>query len=122
MSDPCFVLFRSGFNDWEVEDVARFLACLEASQLGDRDLEDERLWTMDKEKGFLVKSFYLALTQGDDIVLPALDLFGIIASHLKSPSSFGCCGGIVFPPSTALLQGAFLCRIGAICAALRASL
>lgn len=43
--------------------MARLIDTLESNRLGDRDVEDKRLWQLDEEKGFSVQSLYWAQDQ-----------------------------------------------------------
>ena len=69
MSGVCLALFREGgwnpcffrpFNDWEVNCVERFLACLHGKRAC-WDAEDSFLWSMTKNDKFTIKSLYITL-------------------------------------------------------------
>lgn len=58
---------KRNLNYWEVEQMGILLEMLDQYCLGDREVEDEQLWTYDSEQGFSVKSMYLAsLTPASD--------------------------------------------------------
>ena len=50
---PCF---SRSFNDWDVDYVGRFLACLQGQRVR-RDVEDTLFWSVTKSGKFIVKSF-----------------------------------------------------------------
>lgn len=84
---------RINANDWEVDKISRLLTSLEAAQLGDRDLEDERVWNACK-KWFSVKSFFHSFDQNGDINFPASFIWNSSISS-KVFSSFAWSGGTV---------------------------
>lgn len=73
------VRLRRYLNDWETEDMGKLLEMLENYSLGDRDMEDERVWVLDESNGFSVNSspvhmeFYCPV---NDILLPLVVVVG----------------------------------------------
>lgn len=43
---------RRNLNNWEVEEMGRLLELLESYHLGDSEVENERLWTLDSKRVF----------------------------------------------------------------------
>lgn len=54
---------RRNLNDLEVEDMGRLFEILDDYSIGDRNLKDEHVWTLDKAGGFSVKSLCAAMDQ-----------------------------------------------------------
>ena len=54
---PCFL---RPFNDWEVEEVERFLSTIQGKRLN-ADVEDRMVWKETKNEIFTVKSLYNSL-------------------------------------------------------------
>lgn len=52
--------------------MGRLLKTLEGCCLGDLLLKDERLWSLDDENGFFVKSMYNAMDQRTSLSFPSL--------------------------------------------------
>lgn len=52
---------RRNLNDWEIEEMDRPLDLLEKYNLSDRELQDERIWILDEEKKFSIKTMYVVL-------------------------------------------------------------
>ena len=52
--------FSRPFNDWEVEEVERFLSSIQGKRL-DADVEDRMLWKETKNEIFTIKSLYKSL-------------------------------------------------------------
>lgn len=63
------IQLRRNLNDSEVDDMGSLLEILDGYSLGDRAAADERLWVLDEDKGFFVKS-YNALTPSDSHSFP----------------------------------------------------
>ena len=62
--------FSRALNDWEVEEVERFLEHLHGKRvLG--DVEDMVVWTKTKSGKFSVKSLYLALEADCNYLFPS---------------------------------------------------
>lgn len=52
---------RRNLNDWEIEEMRRLMDTLEKSNLGDRVLQDERIWSLNEKYGFLIKFMYATM-------------------------------------------------------------
>ena len=63
---PCFA---RAFNDWELEEVQRFLSRLQRKRL--HDLEDRVVWVGAKDGSFVVKRLYGELEPRRGIVFPS---------------------------------------------------
>ena len=63
---PCFL---RPFNDWEVEEVERFLSSIQGKRL-DADVEDRMLWKETKNEIFTVKSLYNSLDHSCAVPFP----------------------------------------------------
>lgn len=50
------VRLRRNLNDWEIEDMRSLLDILENGSVGSSELEDDRVWVPDVQKGFFVRS------------------------------------------------------------------
>lgn len=61
---------RRNLNDWEVEEMGRLLNLLENYSLGDRESEDELIWSIDTFSGFSVRSCFNAAPPASDTVFP----------------------------------------------------
>lgn len=66
-------------HDWEIDDMGRLLDMLENYNLGNREMEDERVWVPDAQNSFSVKSLYLAMTREDSPQFPAWFIWHSIA-------------------------------------------
>ncbi|KAJ9684352.1 hypothetical protein PVL29_016699 [Vitis rotundifolia] len=65
--NPCFL---RAFNDWEVEEVERFLGRLHGKRILENE-EDMVSWTETKSGKFSVKSLYCALEAGGSSLFPS---------------------------------------------------
>ena len=63
------VHFRRSFQDWELEEVTRFL---EKVQEG----EDSLVWKNDERGKFSVKSYYKSLRAENIVLFPAKEIWG----------------------------------------------
>ena len=54
-------VFTRPFNDWELQEVGRFLSCIERFSVVSK-VEDKLKWEETKDGVFSVKSMYLALS------------------------------------------------------------
>ena len=63
---PCFA---RAFNDWELEEVERFLSRLQRKRV--HDLEDRVVWVGAKDGNFVVKRLYGELDLRREIVFPS---------------------------------------------------
>ena len=71
--NPCF---SRAFNDWEVEEVKRFLERLHGERVFE-DVEDMVSWTETKSGKFLVKSLYFALEAGCPSLFPSSYIWNV---------------------------------------------
>ncbi|RVX12474.1 hypothetical protein CK203_011493 [Vitis vinifera] len=62
--------FLRPFNDWEVEEVERFLSSIQGKRL-DADVEDRMLWKETKNEIFTVKSLYKSLVHSCSVSFPS---------------------------------------------------
>ncbi|RVW88462.1 putative ribonuclease H protein [Vitis vinifera] len=63
---PCFL---RPFNDWEVEEVERFLSTIQGKRLN-ADVEDRMVWKETKNEIFIVKSLYNSLDHSCAVPFP----------------------------------------------------
>ena len=61
--------FLRPFNDWEVEEVERFLSSIQGKRL-DADVEDRMVWKETKNEIFTVKSLYKSLVHSCAVSFP----------------------------------------------------
>ena len=71
--NPCF---SRAFNDWEVEEVERFLEQLHEKRLHG-DVDDMVFWTETRSGKFSVKSLYLALEAGCPSLFPSSCIWNV---------------------------------------------
>ena len=61
--------FSRPFNDWEVEEVERFLFAIQGKRMV-TNVEDRVLWKETKDGKFSIKSLYSALELGSTVSFP----------------------------------------------------
>lgn len=66
-------------NEWELEDIGSLLEILDGCELGDRETSDERVWVLNEDKGFSVRSLFQAMSSSTSVFPGPI--------HLKQVSS-----------------------------------
>lgn len=74
--------------------MGRLFTLLEGCNLGDRETDDVRIWIIDEEKGFSVKSMYRTLSPTGHQLFPSSYIWNIQGPP-KFPLSCGSYGGTV---------------------------
>ena len=71
--DGCWeVHFRRSFQDWELEEVTRFLEHIFAVKI--QEEEDSLVWKIERRGKFNVKSFYRSLRAKNSLLFPAKEI------------------------------------------------
>ena len=83
--------FLRPFNDWEVEEVERFLSSIQGKRLN-ADVEDRMVWKETKNEIFIVKSLYNSLDHSCAVPFP----WSIIWSpYVPTKVGFFCLGSFM---------------------------
>ena len=69
------VHFRRSFQDWELEEVTRFLEHIFAVKI--QEEEDSLVWKIERRGKFNVKSFYRSLRAKNSLLFPAKEIWGV---------------------------------------------
>ncbi|KAJ9701144.1 hypothetical protein PVL29_006475 [Vitis rotundifolia] len=77
------VHFRRPFQDWELDEVTRFLNHISAVKV--QEGEDSLVWKIERRGKFSVKSYYRSLKDENNIFFPAKEVWG---SHAPSRTRF----------------------------------
>ena len=71
------VHFRRPFQNWELEEVNRFLVHISAVKV--QEEEDSLVWKIERKGKFSVKSYYRSLKDENNHLFPAKDAWGSYA-------------------------------------------
>ena len=71
------VHFRRSFQDWELEEVIRFMELISAVKV--REGEDSLVWKTERKGKFNVKLYYRSLRAENSILFPAKEILGSYA-------------------------------------------
>ena len=71
------VHFRRSFQDWELEEMTRFLDYISTVKV--QEGEDSLVWKTERRGKFNVKSYYRSLRAENSILFPAKEILGSYA-------------------------------------------
>ena len=85
------VHFRRPFQDWELEEVNRFLVHISAVKV--QEEEDSLVWKIERKGKFSVKSYYRSLKVENNPLFPAKEVWGSCAPLRTRFFCLGSCLG-----------------------------